>query len=131
MVDGVRRQPRDRVMAVFANGCRLYVRRVLPGCVRTVMAIRTVAHNIHVIEIGWNPARCRVAVVAVTATCNMIGVLARCDIAVVTGAAAPQHVQMVDREHRAPGTRAVAVLASGRGLDVCRRFTCRDKAVMT
>ena len=96
------------------------MRRVLAGRVRTVMAIRTIAHDIHVIEIGWNPARSRVAVVAIIATCNMIGVLARCDIAVVTGTAAPQHVQMVDREHRAPGTRAVAVLAGSRGLDVCR-----------
>ena len=88
MIDRVGRQPGNGVVAVLANGCRLYVRRVLAGCVRTVVAIRAVAHDIHVVEVGWNPTRCCVAVVAVIAALNMIGVFASCDISIVTGAAA-------------------------------------------
>jgi hypothetical protein len=120
MVDSVRRQPGNRVVAVFADGCRLYVRTVLAGRVRSIVATCAVAHDIYVVEVGWNPARCCVAVVTVIAALNMIGVFASCDTSVVTGAATPQHIQVVDCEHRTPGAGAMAVLAGGRGLDVCR-----------
>ncbi len=43
-------------MAVFTNIGRLYVRRVFAGCIGAVVAARTIASDVDVIEIGWNPA---------------------------------------------------------------------------
>ena len=118
-------------MTVFARGCRLYVRRVLAGCVRTVVAICAIARDIYMIEVSWNPTRCCVAVVTFIATLNMIRIFASRDISIVTGATAPQHTQVINREHRAPGARCMAVLASGRRLDMCRRFASGVNAVVT
>ena len=130
VIDRVGRQPGNGVMAVFANGCRLYVRRVLAGCVRTVVAIRAAARDIQVIEVGWNPTRCCVTVVAVVAALNMIGVFAGRDISIVARATTSQHAQVVNREYGAPVARRMAVLTNGRGLDVYWRLAGRDNAVV-
>lgn len=130
MVDRIGRQPRDRVMAIFTNACRLDVRRVLAGCVRAVMAARTVTRDVDVIKVGGYPAGRRVAVIAVVAAADVVGVLTGGDDTVVARTATAQHIGMVYGEYRGPAARRMAVLADARCQNVCRCFAGRVGAVV-
>ena len=77
------RQPRDHAVAVFANGSGLDVSWVFAGCVRAVVAARTVACDVDVIEIRRNPIRGRMTVVAGFATRDVCRCFPSRDVAVV------------------------------------------------
>lgn len=122
VVDGDCRRPYRRAMAVLANVRCLNMGRALACCICAVMAGRTVARNIDVIEIRGYPGDCGVTAVAVIAACNVRRMLASCGSAVVTGATAAQYVSVVNSRHGLPMRRGVAVLADIRCLNMCTAF---------
>ncbi len=131
VVDGVGGRPVNIVMTVLAQVRRIQVgQRVLACCADAVMAAGAVVDDILVVEIGRQPARGRMAVVARVAGLDVIGVLARGGGSVVTGAAGTNDLKVVDRVRRCPFDVVVAVFAQLRCRDVCRGFPCSSKAVM-
>lgn len=71
------------VVAIFANVAGLNVGGGLARCVYAVMAIKTVARNVDVIEIRWQPADCGMAVVTVVATVDVRRCFTSRDYAIV------------------------------------------------
>ncbi len=69
---------------------------VLAGRIDTVMAVDAVSRNVQVIKIRWQPACCRVAIVAGIATRDVRQVLPGRDDTVVTGTANADYLRMVD-----------------------------------
>ena len=55
VVNGERRYPGIRVMAVLTNVACLHVGQTLAGCLDTVVATVAVARNVQMIEIGRQP----------------------------------------------------------------------------
>ncbi len=76
MVDSNDRHPGSRCVAVFADIGRTYMRRVLAGCIGTVMASEAIAGDVYVIEVGRNPRDGSVAVIAVVAARDVCRILA-------------------------------------------------------
>ena len=83
MVNRIYRCENVRRVAVLANVRRLDVCCVLPGRIRSVVTVEAITRDVHVIEIGRQPSRRRVTIVAIVSTGNVIGRLARCRGAVV------------------------------------------------
>lgn len=67
MVNGKHGRENIGRVAVFADIAGLYMRLVLAGGLRAVMAVETATSNVHVIEIRRQPTDRRVTVVAVVA----------------------------------------------------------------
>ena len=80
--------------------------------VGTVVAAEAIACDIHMIEVGREPGDSRMAIVAIVATCNVRGVLARREVPIVAGGTLPQHLGVVDRIGWRPDNVVVAVLAN-------------------
>lgn len=55
VVDGESRCEYVCVVAVLAYVARRNMRRVFAGCVHTVVAVNTVAHDIDMVKICWQP----------------------------------------------------------------------------
>ena len=85
-------RPCCRAVTILANIRREYVRDVLTGCIRAVVATRAVANDACVIECGWGPGNRRMTVVAVVTARNMRRVFASCGDAIMTAAAASLHL---------------------------------------
>ncbi len=85
VIDPYNRRPGHRAVAILADIRRLGMVWRFAGSIGTVVATNTVTRNVHMIEVGWNPADSRVAVVAVVAAGYVRRVLAGSDCAVVTG----------------------------------------------
>lgn len=130
MVDDVRRRPQNIVMAGFAIVSRRDMRPVLASRRRAVMAIDAVARDVHVIEIGRDPRRRRMTVVAGIAARNMIGRLAGRRGSIVAGRACSQYLRMVHSVGRYPQDVVMAILTHvGRG-DMRWRFAARIRPVV-
>jgi len=71
-----------------------------------------------------------VAVVAVVATANVVGVLSRCRDAIVTRSAGAEHLGVVNRNSGLECGRAMAVLANVGGLHMRRTLARRGRAVV-
>ena len=71
MVDRKRRYPGIRRVTVFANNAGLNVIRIFSGGVYAVVATSTVARDVDMVEICRQPARRRMAVLAIFATANV------------------------------------------------------------
>lgn len=99
-------------MAVFADIGRLNMREVLARSVGAVVAAGAIARDIDVIEIRGQPGNRRVTVITIGAARNMLCILAGRSYAVMTGAAATQHLRMVDRVNGRPDIRVMAVFAN-------------------
>ena len=84
------------VVAVLTDVCRVDMRRVLACRVYAVMAVETRARNAHVIEVCRHPVDGRMAVVAVVAALDMVGILARRRQTIVAGAAGADDLDVVD-----------------------------------
>ena len=56
VINSESRYPYIRVVAILADVCCLYVGEILAGGLDTVMAADAVTRNIHVIEVGRQPA---------------------------------------------------------------------------
>ncbi len=76
-------------MAVLTDIGRLDMRGVFADSFGAVVAIEAAASDVDVVEVRWQPANRRVAVVAVIVAGNVRRVLASCRDAVVAGAARP------------------------------------------
>jgi len=132
VVDGVRRRPGHVVVAAFAEVGRVEVRqRVLARRADTVVAADAIAGDVDVVEVGWQPARGRVAVVAGVAGLDVVGVLARGCGSIVTGATQSHDLQMVDGYCRGPLDAVVAVSADVGRVDVRRVFAGGYSAIVT
>jgi len=90
-------------MAILADIRRVDVPVALPSRVQTVVAGETTARNVGMIKYSRNPQRAVVAVIAIVATDNMSGRLARGGVAVVAGSATAGYGHMVHVVDRAPG----------------------------
>lgn len=88
MVDGNDRLEGGRVMAVFANVCRLNMYGTFPGRTHAVVTADAVARNTRVIKNSRNPGRGRVAIIALITGGNMRECLAGRLEAIMTGHAA-------------------------------------------
>ena len=80
--------------------------------VSAVVAAKTVTRNVDVIEVRWKPPDGRMTIVAVVATADMRGVLARCRYAIVTRAAAADYLSVVDSNNRRPKIDRVTIFAN-------------------
>lgn len=87
MVDRVSGSPRIGRVAIFAHVAGLHMAGILAGCVGTVVTAGTVACDIHVVEIGGQPARRRVAVLTVVAAADVCRGLSGRDLTVMARAA--------------------------------------------
>ena len=75
MVDGVRRFPDRRAVAVLADIGRQNVGRAFAGRISAVLATEAIAGDIGMIEIGWRPGDGRMSVVTVVSARDMAGIL--------------------------------------------------------
>ena len=103
MIDHRCRGPGINAVAIFTDRRCLNVRRVLAGCVNTVVAARAIAGDINVIKICWRPGHSCVAIIAIVATGEMVEILAGCRDAVMTGTTAAKHLCVVNHVRRQPG----------------------------
>ena len=131
VIDGHDGRKHIRGVAVVTDIRRLDVCRVLTGCVRTVVAAKTVAGDVQVIEIRGQPADCAVAVIAIVTAGYMRRVLAAGNDAVVAGATTPDHLGVVDSHHGCKCSRGVAVLTDIGRLNVFRVLARCVRTVVT
>lgn len=122
--------PHIRGMAVFADIRGLHMRRTFARSIRAVMTAGTVSGDVDVIEVGGQPARRRVTVVASVAAGNVRRVLASRRDTVMAGTAGTQYLRMVDRKDRRPQVRGMAIFTDIARLNVRRALAGRFHAVM-
>ena len=120
VIDGVCWRKTDRIVAVLANIGGLNMRGVLARRIGTVVTAHAIAGDIHMIEVGGRPSCGRMAVVAVDAANDMVGVLAGGDNAVMAGAASTQHGTVINGEYRGESVSRMTVLAGVGRQDVSR-----------
>lgn len=130
VIDGRRRNPYRRGMAVLTIVGGLYMRWRFSGCVRTVVAGDAIGHDIDVIKVCGKPSTCRMAVITIIAARDMHRSFAGCRIAVMAGAAAAQYLGMIDGRWRHPDRHGVAGLTHVRCPHVLLRLARRVRAVM-
>lgn len=58
VINNESRRPDVRIVAILADACCLHMREILAGRFDAVVAANAVARNIHMIEIGGQPADC-------------------------------------------------------------------------
>ena len=120
MVDYVCRHPDIAVVTVFAHIGGLYVRQILAGGGRSVVATDAITGNTNMVEARGPPAGRRVTVVAGVAAVYVRRVLAGRNEAVMTRAADAQNVRVIDGKDRRKHVGIVAVFADIAGLDMRR-----------
>jgi len=83
-------------MAVFADvGC-IYMPHILAGRLGAIVTAYAITHDVQVIEIRGQPAKCAVTVIAGFATGDMPLIFAGCSSAVVAGAACADDLGVID-----------------------------------
>jgi len=102
----------------------------LANGIGAVVATHAVVHDVDVVEVGWQPGNCRMAVVAIIAAGDMGWVFAGRYDAVMTGAARTNDLRMVDGVNRYPDVGCMAVLADIGCLNMCEVFACSVNSVM-
>lgn len=118
-------------MTVLANVRGRDMRRAFAGGIDAVVAARTIARNVHVVEIGGQPGGGRMAIVTIIATRNMGRVLAGCDNTIVARAASAQNLCVIDGDNRLKRNRIVTVFANIGGLHVNGTLAGGSRAVVT
>jgi len=107
-----------RPMAVLANVRRVHVCRVLAGRFGAVMATKTIAADIDMVKVCWQPAERAVAVVASGAAGDMGWVLAGRNDAIVAGTAGANNLAVIDAHDRHENIGRMAVFAEVRRLNM-------------
>ena len=125
MVDRKYRREQIGVVAVFAHIARLNMCRILADGRGTVMAAKTVARDIDVIEIRRQPGDCRMTIIASIGSRNMRWMFTGRDHAVMTGAARTQHLGMIHGSHWRPHIEVMAVFTNIGRLYMCEILTGR------
>ena len=130
VIDGEHGRPDIRRMAVLTDIAGLHVICRFACGVHSVVTAKAVARDVHVIEVGGQPASRRMAIVAVIATRNVCRVLAGRRNPVMTRAAGTNHLRMIDGIGRGPHIGVVAVLANDGRLNMRRTLArCIDTVV--
>lgn len=106
------------------------MRRVFACGVGAVMAVRTVADDIHVIKIRWYPAGRRMTIITIIATVQVSRVFAGRGDAIMTGAAGAKDLCVIDGKDGREHVRVMAVFADIAGLNMCRALADRLRAIM-
>ncbi len=130
MIDPVRWREDNAVMASLAKVVGLDMSRVLPDCGGAVVAAKTVAGDVDVIEVGGHPSSRSVAIVTGISAGDMRRVLTHCDGTVVTTRAGANNLRVIHPVRRHEQYRIVAVLAGVGGLNVGQRLTRTIHAVV-
>ena len=130
VVDNNFRHKGDNAVTILTNVRCLDMRIVLAGRVRTVVATRTIANDIDVIEIRRDPGDRGMAIVASNAAGDVVDVFAACCNSVMARTAGTNHLCMIDQVRGSPEIDAVAVLANDRCLNMHRVLASRVDAVM-
>jgi len=115
VINGSNGRPDICAMAIFADIGRLRVQRTLAGRVCSVMAADTVVNDIRVVEICRQPGDGSVAVIAIIAAGDMRRVFADGYHTVMTRAAGPNYLGVVDCKGRNPGVWCMAIFADDAG----------------
>jgi len=131
VIDGHDGREHIRGVAVVTDIRRSDVCRVLTGCVRAVMAAKTVTGDVPVIEIRGQPTNCAVTVIAIVTAGDMRRIFASGNDAVVAGATTPDHLGVIDSHHGRKRSRGVAVLTDIGRLNVFRVLTGCVRTVVT
>ncbi len=97
--------------------------RVLARCFDAVVTADAIAGDVQVIEISGQPAGGRVAIITIVAAAYVGRVLTGSDNSVMTRAAGPNDLSVVNGYGRHKSHRAVAVFA-----DTCRLYVNRALA---
>ncbi len=105
--------------------------RILASSVGTVVAAGAITCDVHVVEIGRQPADCGVTIVAVVATVYVGWMLAGRDYAVMTCTTVSHHLGMVHGESGGPDIRRVAIFTDITCLYMGDSFSRSFYAVMT
>ncbi len=131
VVDGERGYPRVRIMAVLADVTGLNMSRILASRIHTIVAAEAIAGNVHVVEVGRQPARRRMAVVAIVAARDVCRMFAGRRHAVVAGAAGSEHLGVIDGKHWREYVRRMTVFTDIGRLHVRRALARCFHAVVT
>ena len=115
VINGNDGRPDICAVAIFADVGRLRVQWTLAGRVCSVMAADTIVDNIGVIEIRWQPGDSGMAVIAIIAAGDMRRVFADGYHTVMTRAAGPNYLGVVDCKGRNPGVWCMAIFADDTG----------------
>ena len=107
------------------------MRCIFIGRVSAIVTTGAIAGDVDMIEVRWHPTRRVVAVVAVVAADNVIGVFTGRRHAVVTRTASSQDIRVINSEYRIPRCCVVAVLAGIRYENMRRNFASRVGTVVT
>lgn len=130
MIDDDCRYPDRWAVTVFANTRCNNVHWPFASRIGAVVAGHAVADDVRMIEIRWCPGDRGVAVVTIIAARNMREIFPCCGEAVMAGAAAAQHLGVVNRNNRLPHDLAVAVFANVRRLNMCGILSCCTNTVV-
>ena len=123
MIDRKGRRPYVGVVAILADiGCQ-HMCRVLARCFDAVVTADAIAGDVQVIEISGQPAGGRVAIITIVAAAYVGRVFTGSDNSVMTRAAGPNDLSVVNGYGRHKSHRAVAVFA-----DTCRLYVNRALA---
>ena len=120
VVNSVGRCPHVRGMAILTHIACLDVRRTFASRINAVVTADTVARDVGVIKIRWQPANRRMTVVAVVATGDVVQVFAGGREPVMTGAAGARNLRMVNEIRGRPDSGVVTVFTHIGGLYVCQ-----------
>ena len=124
------RYKRVALMAVLTDGRRQYVVWILAGCVRAVMAGATRTQYLVVINgRHWSECCCAMAILTDIGRLHMHRILASRFGTVVAAKTIRRDIRVI-KIHWQPSSRAVAVIAIGATLDVCRMFASGNDAIM-
>ena len=102
VIHGVGRVPDDIVVAILADIGGVDMCQALAGGIGAVMTIDAVACDIGMIEVGRNPRRGRMAIVAGVAAGDVSCMLARCRRPIMAGEAGADDLRMVHGIGRRP-----------------------------
>lgn len=130
VIDGKRRCPDVRVMAVLTDVSGGNVRCVLARRFNAVVAADAVASDVDMVEVRRQPAGRRMAVVALIATRDMRRMFSGRGDTVVAGATGSEDLCVINRDDRYESYCGVAIFADVCGRNVGRTTSGRRDSVM-
>ena len=131
VINGENGCPDIRGMAILADVAGLQMCLGLAGCVGAIVTGRTIAGDIHMIEIRGQPGNGRVAVVTGIAAGYMRGMLAGCRGTIVAGVARTDNLGVINGVGWRPDIRRMTVFANEGGLYMRKSLAGCVGAVVT
>ena len=131
VIDREDRRKDISVVAVCTDVTGLDVCQVLARRIHTIVAVDAISGDVQMIEIGWQPSRCGMAIITGIRACQMIQVFAGRGNAIMAGTALTNNLHVIDDVDRREGIRIVTVLANNGGLYVGRVFAGCGGSIVT